>query len=334
MLISLRRSIAPAGRRIAAFDELKGVAILLVVFYHVGGVLVWRNFLHGDLGVDIFVVLSGAGLTLSSRGDEPVGQFLFRRLRRIAPAYWLVLGAYAVANYFVLERPTSPLDLSLHLLGIHGWFGDAIGLSVNESFWFITLIVSLYLLYLWFRRLHSSGSLLLAGALVAVAVSFAFFFTGQSAIFAHLGLRLPGFVLGLLLGRLLRDGQLTLDLNATLGAALFILVYVPYTQGIVFHTAVAGLALVAAYTLWLRPALPVGTAAPVQRVLAFLGAHSLEIFLIHQPLLRDYNTILQIRWFHVSQPTPTTLMLGMIVALAATLFVAVELRRLLGLLLD
>lgn len=328
MQLNLSLPGGPRTGRIAAFDELKGLAILLVVLYHAGGVLVWRNFLHGDLGVDIFVILSGAGLALSGHRDEPAGEFLFRRLRRIAPAYWLVLGAYAIANYFVLERPTSPLDLGLHVLGLHGWFGDAVGLSVNESFWFITLIVSLYLLYLWLRRLRSSESLLLAGALVSVAVSFAFFFTGQSAMFAHLGLRLPGFVLGLLLGRLLRVGQLSLGLNATLGAALFVLVYVPYTQGIVFHTAAAGLALVAAYSLWLRPALPAGT-APTQRTLSFLGAHSLEIFLIHQPLLRDYNTILQIRWFHVAQPTPTSLAFGMVVALAVTLFISVELKRVL-----
>lgn len=329
MELTLSAPGGPRTGRIAALDELKGLAIILVVLYHAGGVLVWRNFLHGDLGVDIFVILSGAGLVLGSHGDEPPGKFLARRLRRIAPAYWLILGAYAIANAIVLERPTPALDLGLHLLGIHGWFGDAHGLSVNESFWFITLIVSLYVLYLGFRRLRSSETLLLAGAVVAVAVAFAFFFTGQSAMFAHLGLRLPGFVLGILLGRLLRDGQLTIGLNATLGAAVFVLVYVPYTQGIVFHTAVAGLALVVAYTLWLRPALPTAAARPVQSTLAFLGAHSLEIFLIHQPLLRDYNTILQIRWFNVHQPTPTTLALGMIVALAATLFLAVELKRLL-----
>lgn len=327
MQLTLTVPSGPRTGRIAAFEELKGVAILLVVLYHAGGTLVWRNFLHGDLGVDIFVILSGAGLALGHHDEEPAGRFLFRRLRRIVPAYWLVLAAYAIANAIVLERPSSALDLGLHALGIHGWFGDAIGLSVNESFWFITLIVSLYLLYLWFRRLRSSEALLLAGGLVAVAVSFAFFFTGQSAMFAHLGLRLPGFVLGMLLGRLLRDGQLTLGANATLGGALFVLVYVPYTQGIVFHTAVAGLALVAAYVLWLRPALP--AAAPVQRTLSFLGAHSLEIFLLHQPLLRDYNFILQIRWAHVAQPTPATLALGMMVALVVTLLLAVELRRLL-----
>ncbi|MBI5426128.1 MAG: acyltransferase [Opitutae bacterium] len=329
MQLTLTVPGGPRAGRIAAFDELKGLAILLVVLYHAGGVLVWQNFLHGDLGVDIFVILSGAGLALGSHGDEPAGKFLARRLRRIAPAYWIVLAAYAVANAVVLEQPASPINLALHALGVHAWFGDGLGLSVNDSFWFITLIVSLYLLYLWFRRLRSSESLLLAGALVAVAVSFAFFFSGQSAMFAHLGLRLPGFVLGILLGRLLRDGRLTLDANATLGAAFFILVYVPYTQGIVFHTAVAGLALIAAYTLWLRPALPASAAAPVQRTLAFLGAHSLEIFLIHQPLLRDYNTILQIRWFHVSQPTPPTLALGMVVALVVTLLLSVELKRLL-----
>jgi peptidoglycan/LPS O-acetylase OafA/YrhL len=329
MVFTLRLPGGPRTGRIAAFDELKGLAILLVVLYHAGGALVWRNFLHGDLGVDLFVILSGAGLALGGSQNQPAGTFLFQRLRRIAPAYWIVLSAYAVANFFVLERRPTPLDLGLHFLGVHGWWGDAIGLSINESFWFITLILTLYLFYAFARRLRSAEQLLLAGAILSVAFSFAYFYTGQAAMFAHLGLRMPGFVLGVLLGRLLRDGQLELGINATSCAAVFLLVYVPYTQGIVFHPPVAGLAIMAGYAGLARPALRGDVGAAVTRGLRFLGDHSLEIFLLHQPLLRDYNTILQIRWFHVPQPTPAALVGGMVVAGAVTLLLAVELHRLL-----
>ena len=79
--------------RLPVLDELKGLAILLVVLYHAGGVLVWQNLLHGDLGVDIFVILSGIGLTLSARtATEPTVTFMRRRLVRIMPAYWIALG--------------------------------------------------------------------------------------------------------------------------------------------------------------------------------------------------------------------------------------------------
>jgi len=73
---------APVAGRIPALDELRGVAILLVILYHVGGVLGMDNALHGEVGVDMFVILSGAGLALS-QSQGGAGQFLLRRFRRI-----------------------------------------------------------------------------------------------------------------------------------------------------------------------------------------------------------------------------------------------------------
>ena len=63
--------------------------------------------------------------------------------------------------------------------------------------------------------------------------------------------------------------------------------------------------------------------------LRFLGRHSLEIFLIHQPLMREYNYYLHGRWFNVPQPSALSLIVGMVAALALTLLLSVELRRLL-----
>ena len=91
----------PKGR-IDAFDELKGAAILLIVIYHAGGVLVWQNFFHGDVGVDLFVILSGMGLALGTR-VESAWSFLKRRLVRVMPAYWIVLTAYLIANTHFLQ---------------------------------------------------------------------------------------------------------------------------------------------------------------------------------------------------------------------------------------
>ena len=71
---------APVTGRIKVLDELKGVAIILVILYHVGGVLSWANGPHGEAGVDMFVILSGIGLTLSStdggRGPVPRAEVL------------------------------------------------------------------------------------------------------------------------------------------------------------------------------------------------------------------------------------------------------------------
>lgn len=319
---------APVSGRLAVLDELKGVAILLVVIYHAGGVLVWRNFFHGDLGVDMFVILSGIGLAFGSRFDGTV-PFLKKRLIRIMPTYWIVLTAYWALNAYFLQDRYSAGNLITHYLGIHAWFGDVYGMAINDSFWFITLILSLYVIYCGLQRwTRTLEQMLLGGALLSTAIAFAYFFPGQAGIFGHLALRLPGFFLGLLIGRLMKEGRLTLHLGPLLVVALFILTYVPYTQGIMFFSPLVGLALMGAYVLAWKPGVRGNFGGTCAKRLKFLGDHSLEIFLIHQPLIRNYNYYAQGRWLGANPPSPLALIVGMIIGFAITLVLAVELRRL------
>ena len=75
---------------------LRAAACLLVVAYHAvifrpGAVHSWPN---GATGVDLFFVISGYVMVVSSRGlaGRPEGWriFLARRVRRIVPLYWLL----------------------------------------------------------------------------------------------------------------------------------------------------------------------------------------------------------------------------------------------------
>ncbi len=316
------------GGRIGAIDELKGAAILLILIYHAGGVLVWQNFVHGDVGVYLFVILSGVGLALSRR-EEPAQSFLRRRFLSIYPTYWIVLTAYLLANTHFLQLHYSVPDIVAHFLGIQAWFGDQVGLGVNDSFWFITLIVSLYLVYVLVRPVvRRTDILVLWCGLISVAVAFGYFFTGQSGCFGHIALRVPGFFVGLLIGVLLRDGRLEVPLSTTLASGLFLLFYVPYTQGIVFYSELTALAIAAAYILLWKAKAPASLVAPAASVLQFFGAYSLEIFLIHQPLIRNYNYYLLGRFFGRPTPTPEALIAGMAVALMVTLVLSVELHKL------
>jgi peptidoglycan/LPS O-acetylase OafA/YrhL len=327
--IEIRAPKLGAGRN-QSIDELKGLAIILIILYHAGGVLVWQNFLHGDVGVDLFVILSGLGLGFSSR-TETGAEFLKRRLLRIMPAYWIVLTAFLVANTHFLQHSYSPFNIVVHYLGVQAWFGDAIGLSVDDSFWFITLILSLYFIYVPLRPLVSRPDLLiLFGGAFSAAVAYAYWGAGQSGCFGHIGLRLPGFFAGLLAGVLLRDGRLEVPLSGALAAGVFILVYIPYTHGIVFYSEATAIAVALAYVyLWKRAA-PAPLSAKVGGVLSFFGAYSLEIFLIHQPLIREYNYYLQGRLFREAHPSDAALAAGMAAGLAATLFLSYELHSVLG----
>jgi peptidoglycan/LPS O-acetylase OafA/YrhL len=317
------------GGHIDAVDELRGLAILLVILYHAGGVLVWQNFFHGDVGVDIFVILSGVGIALSTR-VETAGTFLRRRLIRIFPAYWIVLTAFLLGNIYLLHLPYTAFNVAVHYLGIHALFGDAIGFSIDDSFWFITLILGWYAIYALFRRwLNKPDLIVFWGGILSAIVAYAYFETGQSGCFGHIGLRFPGFFAGLMIGILLREGRLDVPLSPALAAGLLAAIYVPYTHGIIFAPGIVGFALAIGYLFLWRVRAQAELVGTVARDLRFLGRYSLEIFLIHQPLIRDYNYYVQSHVFNDPNPSPFALIVGMLIALTVTLFISARLHRLL-----
>ena len=326
--IRIELSPPPAGR-LVALDELKGLAIALIILFHAGGVLVWNNYLHGDLGVDMFIFLSGLGLAYGSRSG-PAGAFLLRRAWRILPAYWVVLTIYLIGNRHFLQLHYSTPNVVAHYLGIQVLFGDPWGLAINDSFWFVSAILGLYVCYLPFRRLlERPDRFLLAAAILSTGVALLLFFTNNSGLTGLLGFRMGGFFLGMLAGHTLKTGRLVVPLNSTLALGMLIFGYVPYMRGITFFSSLVALAVMAAYVWWLRPRLANPRAGGLAGILAFLGRHSLEIFLIHQPLMREYNYYLLGRWFHLAQPGAGPLIAGMAVALVVTLVASVELHRLL-----
>src|ERR1700761_5545897 len=106
------------AKHLAGLDHLRALAIVLVVIYH------YNMFGHpaglyehignvGWTGVDLFFVLSGylIGGQLLGRvaRHQPVnyGEFYFKRLLRIIPAYLVVVLLYLTIPAFT-ERSTLP----------------------------------------------------------------------------------------------------------------------------------------------------------------------------------------------------------------------------------
>ncbi|HET9930640.1 MAG TPA: acyltransferase, partial [Polyangiaceae bacterium] len=95
--------------RIPALDGVRGLALLLVVLYHVivfGKVeavslperLLERVAVQGWVGVDLFFVLSGyliTGILRKTRGTEHYYRnFMMRRVLRIFPLYYLFIAVF------------------------------------------------------------------------------------------------------------------------------------------------------------------------------------------------------------------------------------------------
>ncbi len=130
-------------------DGLRAIAVLLVIFYHIWGASVPAGF----VGVDVFFVISGYLISSHLVAELEAGTFslqtfYLRRIRRILPAFTVVLAVVAFVGYFIL-LPEDLLSVAQSML--------AATLSVsNVYFWkfinvgyFSTNAAALPLLHTW-----------------------------------------------------------------------------------------------------------------------------------------------------------------------------------------
>lgn len=139
-------------------NELKGLAILSVIFIHVGYFLTSNNqFLFplstfGGVGVNIFLFLSGFGLTMSAlKKDLSISKFYLKRLSKVIIPVWIFLIIFLLLDKFALGI-TYPTALTIR--NFFGFFPQAdLFHDINSPLWFITPLVLYYLLFpLLFRK--------------------------------------------------------------------------------------------------------------------------------------------------------------------------------------
>jgi len=134
--------------------ELKGLAILMIVFSHIGYFLVNdSHFLYpltimAGVGVNLFLFLSGYGLTASQLAKKlSRWQFYKRRLAKLYVPFWLMIFIYLILDYFILHITRTPLYAGQAILGI---FTHAdLYHDINSPLWYLTFILGYYLIYPW-----------------------------------------------------------------------------------------------------------------------------------------------------------------------------------------
>jgi peptidoglycan/LPS O-acetylase OafA/YrhL len=162
-------------------DGLRGVAILLVVFFHL------QLLPGGALGVDLFFVLSGFLITnllveeWLRRGSISLKRFYFRRALRLLPGFIVLLLVFIV--HTLLTSPPETIAARWHELAVvacyvanwnqlHGasltLLGHTWSLSVEEQFYLLWPVLLCLLLYLKVPRRHIL--ILVIGAIIASAM--------------------------------------------------------------------------------------------------------------------------------------------------------------------
>lgn len=307
--------------RYQALDGLRGLAALLVVFYHIEFQSAhWPNHLtnnnftrHGYLAVDLFFILSG--LVISSNYSAritcflEVKEFLFLRFFRLYPLHIAILVALVflecgklVENYFALSTPSlqppytgdrSLGALATSILLINGWHVSDVA-AWNGPSWSISCELAAYLLFvaLALTGLINKRSFFIFG-LVAAAMSYPMlaFAYGTLDLTANWGIVrcLAGFFLGMLLyefGRpsrsLLPPLPPTMFDTAEIIAALAVIAAIALSSGpFIILVVPAFVALIALLKSDRGPVAFLLNTRPLQ----FLGRVSYSIYMVHVLIL-------------------------------------------------
>lgn len=174
-----------AQSRLGVLDGLRGIAVLLVLWYHIWEIswlpapLPSVQFIPetGFAGVDLFFYISGFVIVypfvkalLRGEPQPSWGHFAYRRAIKIVPSYILSIVLVIAVGYAQFSSPGEALrDIGTHLLFIHTWWSSTYG-SINGVLWTLAVEVEFYaifpLLWLAFKRFPW----LTAGAMVAFSL--------------------------------------------------------------------------------------------------------------------------------------------------------------------
>ena len=126
-----------------------GIATLFVLLLH-GNAFNWPEKIHfilkiiaeGNVGVDIFLFLSGIGLYFSMRKNANILEFYGRRFLRIIPSY-LILAIPLYTILVLILDSKSFFDYIMNLSSVGFWLPN----FRDSASWYVAFIIPLYLLY-------------------------------------------------------------------------------------------------------------------------------------------------------------------------------------------
>ena len=170
---------------------------------------------EGPLGVGVFILFSGFGLTYSlvKRGGFETSWAIWyrRRLTRLFPVYWLAHLVFLVSPFAVLNDPIDYRFL-LSLLGERVYPVDKMFFYFVPAWWFLGLLIQLYIVFpLLFKLMQRLGWLKYLGLCILLSAGTRYVLTfvveanGYYAMGAFFVCRLWEFAAGMALGKLMGE---------------------------------------------------------------------------------------------------------------------------------
>lgn len=305
-------------------SPIMGMAIIWVVMFHyrLQAPILSVISNYGYAGVDFFMFLSAFGLYYSMSKNDNVMMFYKKRFLRIFPTYFII---GFLCTYFLYQKNVSITEFL--------WVYSTLGYFTDGEFggWFIPSIVVLYVAFPFlYHTIMKRDDMRLFGFLMTVV----FFLVGYYVVFENSNMtftdsdrlwkhvlllyRLPVFFMGFFTAHVLlnKKKEKVLWLGAWAFAAVGVGFYCMKTT----MTVCLSTSLVSLLLLYVLAALAnkTGNCKILINVMGGVGKASLEIYMIHQPVIAALKRMFPIPFAeHYDSCALLTLLLVCVIGISA-----------------
>ena len=311
LLIAVIISLRP--KKVAGFSfdvtkELKGLAVLMVIFAHVGYILDKNKLFlsplsdYASVAVNLFLFLSGFGLAISALSKKlSVKEFYLRRVLKVYLPMWIVIIFLFLADYFLLQKN---YGLKTIIESFLGYFPVANpDWNLNSPYWYITFIVSYYLFFpflFWRKAPAVSAVVIFILSLGLLKLNLPLGDDVHQLMLSHC----IAFPLGIIAASILGSKKITekvknvfqstvkskwlavtlrtLGILICLYAIYYFYLHSGWDKGVWIEQIVSN-------TVVLLLAILLSLSPTESRLIGLFGLFSYEIYLIHWPLLYRYD---------------------------------------------
>lgn len=281
-------------------NEIFGLAIISIMVLHYLEYVPQAEYIHlasfknaarvycsviGSVGVDIFLFLSGFGISYSLTKKPDILNFYGKRFIRVLVPYLVLGGIYWIIKDFIILHEnvlTFFYDYTLISFWIDG----------NRTFWYISLIWILYLLSPFVYSTGKTGMITVSILSIIMSIGIYLFF---SKVFYNIEiaiLRVPVYFIGMLCSLFANDGK-TVNPYWWIGGVLAVILKgiagyfdFPFARLINMPYAITLILLYIHLRKIMREKNNI-----IQRFLISTGQYSLEFYIIHVALRSIVETL-------------------------------------------
>lgn len=293
LVVSVRKSKEESFLSKESTNQLKGFAILAVVLSHIGFFLypdqkfLFPYSILAGVGVNLFLFLSGFGLTLSHL-KSPLSPLIFykRRLLKLFIPLWIIITIFLLLDFFLLQRTYPILEIAHSFLGFYP--RADVFQNLNSPLWYFSIIFFYYLIFplLFIKKIPLFSPLLVllfSWCLLNLSLPV------NRDVLNLYKLHYLAFPLGMLFGLVIQKVKFKSDLILKLLAltvAILVFLYSSINSGVGENLKTEqGISLITTLSLVVIFSLSRFNF----RLLSLLGIYSYEIYLLHWPILSRFN---------------------------------------------